>query len=240
MYICIVKDYYYILGIPKDAPLTAIQKAYQKLSMKLHPKHNGKDPFFELYYQNITEAFQVLSDDHKRYRYDRAFNHKDIEVDSAELSGPAPLISFFFASKSARKKGDLLTISWEVFNADEVSINLIGSVATNGTQTIRIPEEHEKEPSIKIILSASNKANKKSQKMLEIINLSYKAKDSALSNRIERLSERISQPDVDEEQPQTDSFPVRQHSVTAYLIVMVMCFIILVMLYKIHTINPFF
>lgn len=236
-----MKDYYYILGVDKDAELSVIQKAYQKLSLKFHPEHNGNDPFFRQYYNNISEAFLTLSDDHKRYRYDRAINREEIEVGVSELSGPAPLISFFFASKSARKKGDLLTISWEVFNADEVLINLIGQVATNGTQTIRILEEHEREAYLTIVLTAHNKSQKKSQKSLKIVNLSFVPDSDNLSHRIERLSERISPPKQPANKKLDPDISLhKQQSITAYLIVVVLCFIILVMLYKVHTINPFF
>ncbi len=235
-----MKDYYYILGVPKDAPIASIQKAYQKLSLKFHPDNNGNDLFFRQYFDNISEAFHVLSDDHRRYRYDRAINREDIEADVSELSGPAPLISFFFASKSARKKGDLLTISWEVFNADEVFINLIGQVSTNGTQTIRILEEHEKEAHLNIVLNAKNKSQKTSQKSLKIVNLSFVAKEDKLSQRIERLSERISTANQTGDQKAEPDISLPKQSVMAYLIVVVICFIILVMLYKIHTLNPFF
>ena len=71
-----MRDYYYILGVHKGANLQEIQKAYKKLALKFHPDQNGSDPFFALHYAKITEAYKILSDDHKRFRYDKAINRE--------------------------------------------------------------------------------------------------------------------------------------------------------------------
>ncbi|MEM3126927.1 MAG: molecular chaperone DnaJ [Candidatus Woesearchaeota archaeon] len=64
------KDYYEILGIPKNASKEEIKKAYKKLAKKYHPDLN-KEPGSAEKFKEINEAAAVLSDDKKREQYDR-------------------------------------------------------------------------------------------------------------------------------------------------------------------------
>jgi len=61
------KDYYQILGIPKEASTEEIRKAYYKLAHKHHPDKGGDEKKFK----EINEAYQILSDKKKRAQYDR-------------------------------------------------------------------------------------------------------------------------------------------------------------------------
>ncbi|MCW2615490.1 MAG: dnaJ [Frankiales bacterium] len=63
------KDYYAALGVPKDADAAAIKKAYRKLARELHPDTN---PGGEARFKDVSEAYDVLSDDTKRREYDEA------------------------------------------------------------------------------------------------------------------------------------------------------------------------
>jgi len=71
------KDYYEIIGVPKDADETEIKKAYRKLAMKYHPDRNPS-PEAEEKFKEISEAYGVLSDSEKRKQYDR-FGHAGID-----------------------------------------------------------------------------------------------------------------------------------------------------------------
>jgi curved DNA-binding protein len=66
------KDYYGILGIPKNASDTEIKKAYRKLAMQYHPDRNpGKEKWANEKFKEINEAYGVLGDPKKRKQYDQ-------------------------------------------------------------------------------------------------------------------------------------------------------------------------
>lgn len=65
------KDYYKILGVPKDADSTTIKKEYRKLARELHPDTNP-DPKAAERFKEVSEANDVLSDPKKRQEYDEA------------------------------------------------------------------------------------------------------------------------------------------------------------------------
>lgn len=62
-----MKDYYEILGVPRNATKDDIKKAYRKLAHKYHPDKEGGD---DNKFKEATEAYQVLYDDKKRSEYD--------------------------------------------------------------------------------------------------------------------------------------------------------------------------
>ena len=65
------KDYYEVLGVPKDATEDVIRKAYKKLAIKWHPdKHVDDKKEAEEKFKEISEAYSVLSDPKKKREYD--------------------------------------------------------------------------------------------------------------------------------------------------------------------------
>jgi molecular chaperone DnaJ len=68
----IEKDYYKTLGVPKDAKPADIKKAFRGLAKKLHPDSNENDPKAEARFKEVSEAYEVLSDEGKRAEYDEA------------------------------------------------------------------------------------------------------------------------------------------------------------------------
>lgn len=68
------RDYYEVLGVPRDADGSAIKSAYRKLAVKFHPDRNPGDAEAEERFKEAAEAYAVLSDGEKRARYDR-FGH---------------------------------------------------------------------------------------------------------------------------------------------------------------------
>lgn len=66
------EDYYKILGIGRDSDQNAIKKAYRKLALKWHPDKNGDNKEeAEAKFKNISEAYDVLSDENKKAIYDK-------------------------------------------------------------------------------------------------------------------------------------------------------------------------
>ena len=65
------RDYYEVLGVQKSATAEEIKKAYRKAAMKYHPDRNPGDKEAEAKFKEVGEAYEVLSDDSKRQRYDQ-------------------------------------------------------------------------------------------------------------------------------------------------------------------------
>lgn len=72
------RDYYEVLGINKSANASEIKKAYRKLALKYHPDKNPDDQEAEDKFKEAAEAYEVLSNDQKRQRYDQ-FGHAGVD-----------------------------------------------------------------------------------------------------------------------------------------------------------------
>ncbi len=75
------RDYYEVLEVQRNASQDEIKKAYRKAAMKWHPDRNQNNKEAEEKFKEAAEAYEVLSDDSKRQRYDQ-FGHEGLRAGS--------------------------------------------------------------------------------------------------------------------------------------------------------------
>jgi molecular chaperone DnaJ len=102
------KDYYEVLGVSRNASKDEVKTAFRKLARQFHPDVN-KDPGAEDRFKEINEAYDVLSDEQKRARYDR-FGHAGVSGPSgaaggAGFTGFEDIFEDFFSSFVGRQGG---------------------------------------------------------------------------------------------------------------------------------------
>jgi molecular chaperone DnaJ len=85
------RDYYEVLGVPRDASDQQIKSAYRKLALKYHPDRNPGDKAAEEQFKEAAEAYAILADTEKRQLYDR-FGHAGVSGASAGAGGFDPTI----------------------------------------------------------------------------------------------------------------------------------------------------
>ena len=82
------RDYYDVLGVPKNATDDDIKKAYRKLAMKFHPDRNQGDEAkkAEEKFKEAKEAYEMLSEPQKRAAYDQ-YGHAGVDPNAAGMGG---------------------------------------------------------------------------------------------------------------------------------------------------------
>jgi len=110
------KDYYNILGVNKSASKDEIKKAFYKLAQKYHPDKKGGN---ETKFKQANEAYQVLSDDAKRSKYD--------QFGSADAQGFGGSQSGFEGFDFSQGFGDFSTRGGSAFSGDFGNLNDIFS-----------------------------------------------------------------------------------------------------------------
>jgi len=118
------KDYYEVLGVPKEASEKDIKSAYRKLAMKYHPDRSDAADAEERF-KEISEAYAVLSDPEKRQKYDQ-FGHAGISGQYSQedifrgvnfedllrgfgFGGSESIFDMFFGGSRGRGPGDQLS-----------------------------------------------------------------------------------------------------------------------------------
>jgi curved DNA-binding protein CbpA len=69
-----LKNHYQTLGLERTATQEQIKQAYRKLALKFHPDKNDGDKFFEERFKQTQEAYEILSDQYEKGRYDSDFD----------------------------------------------------------------------------------------------------------------------------------------------------------------------
>lgn len=88
------RDYYEILGVSKSATKAEIKKAYRKTALKYHPDRNQGDKTAEDKFKEAAEAYEILSDDNKRAKYDQ-FGHQAFQGNGGFSGGGATMEDIF-------------------------------------------------------------------------------------------------------------------------------------------------
>jgi molecular chaperone DnaJ len=91
------RDYYEILGVSKNASKDEIKKAYRKQALKYHPDKNPGDKSAEEKFKEAAEAYEVLSNDEKKNRYDR-FGHAGMSGAGNGFGGGGMTVEDIFSS----------------------------------------------------------------------------------------------------------------------------------------------
>ena len=151
-------NYYNILGLEQDADLSEIKTAYRKLSKKFHPDVNAQDAFFNKMFLQIQEAYEVLSNDDLRLRYDEILLNSS-RRNTVVKSGPKqirPEIVNFSVDKQEILPDEDFTLTWETRNADFVQIRPLGIFATEGFEKFRFNNLTTKTKEVNLVIIATD------------------------------------------------------------------------------------
>jgi len=129
------RDFYKILDVSRSATKKQIKSAYRKLAKTMHPDKNPNDETATEKFQELALAYEVLSDENKRKKYDK-FGEEGLKDEMQGGGGGDPFSSFFgdffgFGGQQGGQqhretpKGDSLTIPLEVTLEDIYSGNFI-------------------------------------------------------------------------------------------------------------------
>jgi hypothetical protein len=89
------KDFYSVLDVARSASKAEVKKAYYKLAKKYHPDSNKGDTGAGDKFKEVTEAYECLSDDQQRQRYDQ-FGHAGVDPNYQAGGGGNPFEGFNF------------------------------------------------------------------------------------------------------------------------------------------------
>ena len=105
------KNYYQILGLDENASFDKIKKNYRRCALEIHSDKYGEDESFKHKFEEVKEAYSFL-----RNKY---ISNKETTYSSA------PEILFFnSSSNNALIKGDKTTLSWEIINSNDITLQI--------------------------------------------------------------------------------------------------------------------
>ena len=98
------RDYYEILGVPRNASADDIKKAHRKLVRKYHPDVNKDNKEAHQHFLEVQEAYDVLSEPGKRRNYDQ-FGHAGVGAGGQPGGGNADVWEQFRRAQQGRGGG---------------------------------------------------------------------------------------------------------------------------------------
>ena len=150
------KDYYAVLCVDKKADAATIKKTYRALARELHPDKTKGDKKLEDRFKEVSEAYEILSDDKKRAEYDQAREMfksgafrggggQQFSGDFSDLFGNGgDIFSSLFGGRRGPRKGQDIQTEVSISFRDalfgrEVDLRLSGQGNAPHTITVRIP-----------------------------------------------------------------------------------------------------
>jgi curved DNA-binding protein CbpA len=128
-----LKNYYQILGVEKDASLIDIKKAYRDLAIRLHPdKNESTDAHNE--FVELNEAFQILSNEHRRIKYDALYEQYILLNGGKAIQDEA--VDFKAIHEEARAEGEVIANSNFYFFVTDILSEMVGQVLIEGLGSI--------------------------------------------------------------------------------------------------------
>lgn len=124
-----LKDYYQILHLNRQSTENEIKKAYRDLAIQLHPDKN-KAPTAHDDFVTLNEAFQILSDEEKRQKYNLLYDHS--LAHSGTGRNNATKEEFESIRREARKKGEKVADSDYLFFTSDVLSEMLGQAFISG------------------------------------------------------------------------------------------------------------
>lgn len=152
-------NHYETLGLKPTASQQEIEDAYQKLSKKFHPDNNGGDEYFSGLFGNIKEAYEVLSNENKKARFDNHIQTIETEPVEEKQIITDPEILIFESNKETFIEGDTIELKWKTENADKIIIKPFGELETNGRKIFKLKNFNK--PELNITLNAFNTSSNK-------------------------------------------------------------------------------
>ena len=110
-----MSDYYKILGVPKDSNQIQIRKAFRTLALRYHPDKNKNSEESKQKFIEIVKAYEVLSDEKVRQRYD-SNTVRDENFQQFNWTPPADFVNFYSYERLKReyKENQIIGGMWEI------------------------------------------------------------------------------------------------------------------------------
>lgn len=176
----LLKDYYVILGLPRNASSEEIKKAFRKQALVYHPDKQKEGMFGLAKYAEIQEAYQVLRDGAKRAAYTRQLNHYSAE----QVRNPLPVTASDLLAEIHSLLKILAVTDPFRLNMDSLYHSLAGLTTEYHIQLLQKSESDYSARFIDGILFAAKLLPYPNLKTLEPALLKIAAGDDALHKRI--------------------------------------------------------
>ena len=118
-------DYYKILEVPENADISEIKKKYRKMAMKYHPDRNTGDEKAVKKFREITEAYEVLSNEKKRKEYDckRKNRNNQPKNNKENFKSKSSQNNFTFGKEFFKSAAEMKRMFENSFGLDKIGKN---------------------------------------------------------------------------------------------------------------------